>query len=226
MGLDIYGHHTRIPFEGDKTNINDFSAFTDKVDKLAQKTLSDKINEMIKPLRDEWNAWKGLNGDAPNNYREHTYNLEYFTFVGKLRPLIARNYEFKMYPYTDKILELPELEKLLDAEVKDAYEEYDIYFRKVNFLYAYFENKGKMIDEYFVFVEPEDVEDIISRCEQVLNDHSKATELLPTQAGFFFGSTDYDEWYYHDVQDCLKQMRGWLPMLEEKGVTGYMIFSW
>ena len=28
-----------------------------------------------------------------------------------------------------------------------------------------------------------------------------AKELLPTQEGFFFGSTDYDEYYYSDLQD-------------------------
>jgi hypothetical protein len=27
-----------------------------------------------------------------------------------------------------------------------------------------------------------------------------AAELLPTTSGFFFGSTDYDEWYYTDIQ--------------------------
>lgn len=44
------------------------------------------------------------------------------------------------------------------------------------------------------------VKDLLSRCNEVLNDHSKASELLPTCAGFFFGSTDYDEWYFIDVK--------------------------
>ena len=28
-----------------------------------------------------------------------------------------------------------------------------------------------------------------------------ANELLPTEGGFFFGSTDYDDWYFEVVQE-------------------------
>lgn len=31
--------------------------------------------------------------------------------------------------------------------------------------------------------------------------------LLPTQGGFFFGSTDYDEWYIRDVESTVEQIR-------------------
>jgi hypothetical protein len=34
---------------------------------------------------------------------------------------------------------------------------------------------------------------------KTIEDASVAQELLPTQAGFFFGSTDYDEHYYEDL---------------------------
>lgn len=33
-----------------------------------------------------------------------------------------------------------------------------------------------------------------------------AAELLPTENGFFFGSTDYDQWYLENVQDTLEQI--------------------
>ena len=115
------------------------------------------------------------------------------------------------------------------------------YFRKVNLLFAYFENKGLMIDEYFAFMDKETCLDIIDRCKRVLADHSLADELLPTQAGFFFGSTDYDEWYYHDVEDVLKQLtEKALPVYDEpcweksrisegyedEKMNMYWIFSW
>jgi hypothetical protein len=38
-------------------------------------------------------------------------------------------------------------------------------------------------------------------------DEDFAKENLPTTSGFFFGSTEYDQWYWHDVKDCIKQMR-------------------
>jgi hypothetical protein len=35
---------------------------------------------------------------------------------------------------------------------------------------------------------------------QVINSSTVAKRLLPTQSGFFFGSTDYDQWYYEDLE--------------------------
>jgi hypothetical protein len=220
MGLDIYFHKTTIPFEGDESNIKDFSAFTDKVDALAQKTLGEKLNKLLEPLREAWEKMQ------TNEYWRNTYNERYFAFVQKLRPLIATNYEFKIYPFTNKILDLPELEEKVKKEIEGAYEEYDAYFRKVNFLFHYFDRTiSKMHDQYYAFVEPEDVDDIIDRCERVLKNHDLAHSLLPTQDGFFFGSTDYDNWYFSDVKDCLKQMKKYRKLLKD-GVTGYVIFSW
>ena len=72
------------------------------------------------------------------------------------------------------------------------------YFRKVNFLIAFFgdeENCSNIeIDKY-------QVEDLIEACKEVLANHDKASFLLPTQAGLFFGSTDYDDLYFDDVQN-------------------------
>lgn len=31
-------------------------------------------------------------------------------------------------------------------------------------------------------------------------------KLLPTQDGFFFGSTSYDEWYYKDIENTIKML--------------------
>lgn len=220
MGLDIYFHHTAIPFEGDKTNNDDIKTFIQKVDELAQKTLKEKMNELLEPLRE---AWKNL---QDNDYWRNIYNDRYFAFVEKLRPLIAKNYNFKIYPYTNGILDLPELVEVVKNEIEMSYEEYSAYFRKVNFLFFYFDRViNTMYDQWFAFVRPEDVDDLIDRCEQVLKDNSLAHELLPTQNGFFFGSTDYDKWYFHDVKDCLKQMKKYRKLLKD-GITGYVIFSW
>ena len=39
---------------------------------------------------------------------------------------------------------------------------------------------------------------------KVLEDSSVAEELLPTQEGFFFGGTEYDEWYWNDLEMTVK----------------------
>ena len=90
------------------------------------------------------------------------------------------------------------------------------YFRKVNFIFAYFQNRDSMINECFAFMPKHVCLDLIDRCKKVLADHSLAAELLPTQAGFFFGSTEYDDWYFKDVEDCLKQLtEKCLPVYDE-----------
>lgn len=75
------------------------------------------------------------------------------------------------------------------------------YFRKVNFLVRYFEDLGlDTTNQVPLQINKEDVEILLHRCNQVLEDHSRASELLPTMSGFFFGSTEYNEYYFEDVK--------------------------
>lgn len=39
-----------------------------------------------------------------------------------------------------------------------------------------------------------------------IKDSSVAEELLPTTSGFFFGGTEYDQWYLEDIEDTIKQI--------------------
>lgn len=43
-------------------------------------------------------------------------------------------------------------------------------------------------------------------CQQVLDDHSKAEELLPVGEGFFFGSYEYNEYYFADLENTIEQL--------------------
>lgn len=50
---------------------------------------------------------------------------------------------------------------------------------------------------------------------KVLKDSSVAHKLLPTTSGFFFGGTDYDEYYWQDIQETAEMLRkekagGWV----------------
>lgn len=93
------------------------------------------------------------------------------------------------------------------------------YFRKVNFLVKFFEERGFKREWRAVNVTLDDVEELLEACKQVLADHSKAEELLPTCDGFFFGSTDYDEWYFDDVKEvkefCENELIPHLQTLDE-----------
>lgn len=75
------------------------------------------------------------------------------------------------------------------------------YFRKVNFLVKFFEDEcGMEVEGQLpVRVSKENAEELLKRCNEVLEDHSLAEELLPTMEGPLFGSTDYDEYYFRDI---------------------------
>ncbi len=75
------------------------------------------------------------------------------------------------------------------------------YFRKVNFLVKFFETMGYEINNCEgVEIDVIDCEELLKRCLIVLTDSSKAEELLPTEEGFFFGNTDYNNNYFLDVE--------------------------
>ena len=63
---------------------------------------------------------------------------------------------------------------------------------------------------------------------KVIENASVAKELLPTQSGFFFGSTEYDEYYLEDViqtRDMLKMELN-EPKTEGAWPDYYYIASW
>lgn len=75
------------------------------------------------------------------------------------------------------------------------------YFRKVNFLVKFFENMGYKLENCIpIEIIKEDVEELLDRCNKVLENHELAKELLPSVSGFFFGSVEYDELYFDDVE--------------------------
>lgn len=52
---------------------------------------------------------------------------------------------------------------------------------------------------------------------KIVADPSVAEELLPTSAGFFFGSTDFDEWYWKDIERTVEVLDKALALLDNEG---------
>ena len=50
--------------------------------------------------------------------------------------------------------------------------------------------------------------------------------ILPTTSGFFFGSTDYDEWYFKDVEDVRNKFSKLLDEMDWGNETLYMHCWW
>jgi hypothetical protein len=46
----------------------------------------------------------------------------------------------------------------------------------------------------------ENLQELHNHCVQILSKKAKAPKLLPTKSGFYFGSTDYDDYYYREIK--------------------------
>lgn len=100
------------------------------------------------------------------------------------------------------------------------------YFRKVNFLVRFFEEKGMDVDNQHPYrIEREDLEDLLDRTNQILENHELAEELLPTMEGFFFGSTDYDEYYFEDIQNVNNSVKILLEEYDKLEHDEYITFD-
>ena len=80
------------------------------------------------------------------------------------------------------------------------------YWRKANAIHDWFvKNVQGGVDECEPhYVSREDLLRLKEICEQVLADHTQARALLPTTSGFFFGSTEYDDWYFEDIRATIR----------------------
>ena len=76
------------------------------------------------------------------------------------------------------------------------------YWRKANAIHNWFvknvqEGKDECQSSY---VPKEKLVELRETCQKVLDNHDLAVDLLPPVRGFFFGSTDLDEWYFQDLE--------------------------
>lgn len=227
MGLDIYLY--KCAMEGDSSRASfkskGFNNALDAGKNQLQKKLRRSIKRVISALKKE----KENGNDITELYKKKmrvlfkyfSYPEFYLSSFGVNAEWNGNKYEYTIEP-NDNIFD----EKVVNKVIEDTGAKYIAYWRKVNFLYAYF-NDLDLIDHDFecAWVDKDNIEDLIERCNAVLDDHSKAEDELPTQSGFFFGSTAYDEWYIHDVRDAKKQLTKVLKGLKDDEQC-LIYFSW
>ena len=91
-------------------------------------------------------------------------------------------------------------------------EDYDelIYWRKANQIRKWivnncgYPNNGNAIKYKLT---KEDLENLIKDCKFVLDNRDNCENIMPTQSGFFFGSTGYDEYYFDDIEYTLQNVK-------------------
>ena len=105
------------------------------------------------------------------------------------------------------------------------------YFRKFNALHGYIvKTFANGIDNcQAILLHKEDVEQIKKVLDDVLNAHQqveKAKEILPTQSGFFFGETDYDEFYFNEAKVAADLMQSFLDNFDFENYQLVYQASW
>lgn len=99
------------------------------------------------------------------------------------------------------------------------------YWRKANWLHKWVEERiGEILQNcaYYELGESE-LKDLVLVIDEVLKNNKIANERLPTKSGFFFGSTEYNEWYF----DSLKETKNHLEdILENTNYEYYLYYAW
>lgn len=117
------------------------------------------------------------------------------------RQFTAKQY-FRPELYNKLVQEAPFALDTATLEINVAY------WRKANQIHAWFvkhvQNGKDDCQEYHV--SRDQLQLLVDNCKLVLIQKEEAPNLLPTQEGFFFGSYEYDEFYWQDIQDTIDQL--------------------
>lgn len=127
----------------------------------------------------------------------------------------------------EKLVDIAEASNYLDEDFPSAYLEVTVgYWRKSNQVHKWFvDNVQGGVDEcQSSYVDRGQLEQLKESCQQVLEAPALAEEILPVSEGFFFGSDEYDEWYFKDLEETVKIIDKVLKMPE--GWELYYQASW
>ncbi len=107
-----------------------------------------------------------------------------------------------------KLKQISGVAAILDKqELPHIYLEVSVgYWRKQNAIHQWFvDNCQDGVDDCRQsYVGREHLEKLRETCKAIVADKDKAKDSLPTQEGFFFGGTNYDEWYFDGINETIK----------------------
>ena len=100
------------------------------------------------------------------------------------------------------------------------------YWRKSNQIHKWFvdnvQNGEDNCGEYYV--SHDRLKQLLTACRQAL--FHKDPNYLPPQDGFFFGSTDIDQYYWGDIKDTIKQLSRLTELPDFEDLSFYYQSSW
>lgn len=219
MGLDIYiSRIKRTSKNADAIANSDW----EKVDDSHKEQETKKFTKAYKLLA---KRLKCADSDAyAEEYKKGVRKLfKFFNYPNFDLCDIGVKLDYSTGVYSITPVSLDVFEKSIDGILKHYYGHHVGYFRKVNCVYRYFQDR--LTDET-AWVTKADCEDIVKRCNEVLENPNLAMTLLPTQSGFFFGSTEYDKYYYDDLKNVRKQFKSFIKYFKTDDDFLYIRMSW
>lgn len=102
------------------------------------------------------------------------------------------------------------------------------YWRKFNALHAWFVDnvQGGEDDCLSYLITKEDLEKLRETLSQIEETPGDAEDLLPTRSGFFFGGTEYDEYYHNEVRRTLVWLEKLIESFDFENYSIYYRASW
>jgi hypothetical protein len=101
-------------------------------------------------------------------------------------------------------------------------EEEVMYWRKANAIHKWFvQNCQNGVDEcQETYISRDQVETLLTTLRTIVADPSLAKELLPPTSGFFFGSTELDDWYWDNVKRTIPVLE---QLLEDRNAHNFSV---
>lgn len=98
-----------------------------------------------------------------------------------------------------------------------------IYWRKANAIHRWFvvNVQGGKDECHPHYVDIEQLKELKKLVDSTLKDRKNPEKYLPTHAGFFFGPTDYDEWYWKDLENTKVKLKDVINFLESPEGDGW-----
>lgn len=103
-----------------------------------------------------------------------------------------------------------------------------MYWRKANAIHRWFVENCQSGEDNCqeTWVPRKDLEKLLRDIDAALDNPESASKVFPTQGGFFFGSTDIDEYYWHIMRETRERVSAILDDPQFEGCDFYYRSSW
>ena len=131
-----------------------------------------------------------------------------------------------VYPEFNDLMQLTQLTDVATDMYGASVEVTCAYWRKANQIHSWFvrEVQGGEDNCGEYYVSSDKLIELLAICKHSLENKDPA--LLLPQGGFFFGSTDIDEWYWNDLKSTISQLERILALPEFDNLSFYYNSSW